>query len=95
MKWDGFRAAPSVEGSWIVLHSRRSTQVGPAFPEVVAGAARLQDATALDGELIAWSADGRDASEQLQDRLHRRDLSAVQAAAQQSAHVVTESCTGS
>ena len=28
---------------------RRDTEMGPAFPEVVAGAAQLPDATALDG----------------------------------------------
>ncbi|WP_314416190.1 ATP-dependent DNA ligase [Streptomyces sp. DSM 40484] len=87
-KWDGFRAALSVDGGQVVLRSRRGTQMGPAFPEVVAGAAQLPDATALDGELIVWNTDGRLAFEQLQNRLHRRGPSAVQAAAQQPAHFV-------
>ncbi|MFJ2263502.1 hypothetical protein ACIOKD_35260 [Streptomyces sp. NPDC087844] len=59
-----------------------------AFPEVVAGAVQLPDATALDGEIIVWSADGRLAFEQLQNRLHRRGPTAVQATAQQPAHFV-------
>ncbi|MEU9191124.1 hypothetical protein AB0D14_42865 [Streptomyces sp. NPDC048484] len=87
-KWDGFRAAVSVEGGQVVLRSRRGTLMGPAFPEVVAGAAQLPDATALDGELIVWSADGRLAFEQLQNRLHRRGPAAARAAAQQPAHFV-------
>lgn len=39
--WDGFRAAVSVDAGTVVLRSRRGTQMGPAFPEIVAGAAQL------------------------------------------------------
>lgn len=48
-KWGGFRATLSVNNGQVVLRSRRGTQTPPAFPEVVAGAAQLPDATALDG----------------------------------------------
>ncbi|MGW2283526.1 ATP-dependent DNA ligase [Streptomyces phaeochromogenes] len=48
-KWDGFRAALSVDAGQVVLPSRRGTQMAPALPEVVAGATQLPDATALDG----------------------------------------------
>jgi ATP-dependent DNA ligase len=48
-KWDGFRAALSIDGDQVVLLSRRGTQMAPAFPEVVSGTAQLPDATALDG----------------------------------------------
>ncbi|MFD9514076.1 ATP-dependent DNA ligase [Streptomyces mirabilis] len=48
-KWDGFRALVSVDAGQVVLRSRRGTEMAPAFPEVVAGAAQLPDATALDG----------------------------------------------
>ncbi|MDL5198918.1 hypothetical protein [Streptomyces sp. ALI-76-A] len=51
-KWDGFRALVSVERGWVVLRSRRGTAMGPSFPEVVAGAVQLPDATVLDGELV-------------------------------------------
>ncbi|KPI01855.1 lig, putative ATP-dependint DNA ligase [Actinobacteria bacterium OK006] len=49
---DGCRAALSVDAGVVVLRSRRGTQMGPAFPEIAAGAAQLPDATALDGELV-------------------------------------------
>ncbi|MFG2351840.1 ATP-dependent DNA ligase [Streptomyces phaeochromogenes] len=87
-KWDGFRATLSVDDGQVVLRSRRGTQMAPAFPEVVAGAAQLPDATALDGELIVWDTAGCLAFEQLQNRLHRRGPAALQAATQQPAHFV-------
>ncbi|MEU9481803.1 hypothetical protein [Streptomyces sp. NPDC048191] len=59
------------------LRSRRGTQMGKAFPEVVAGTAQLPDQTALDGELIVWDWEaGRLSFEQLQNRLHRRGAAA-------------------
>ncbi|MFD5157245.1 hypothetical protein ACFWMJ_04105 [Streptomyces hawaiiensis] len=48
-KWDGFRALVSVDAGRAVLRSRRGTEMGPAFPEVVAGAVQPPDATVLDG----------------------------------------------
>ncbi|MFH8902114.1 hypothetical protein ACH4HG_37920 [Streptomyces coeruleorubidus] len=51
-KWDGFRDLVSVDAGQVVLRSRRGTELGRAFPEVVADSARLPDATALDGELV-------------------------------------------
>lgn len=62
--------------------------MAPAFPEIVAGAAQLPDATALGGELIVWDAAGRLAFERLQDRLARRGASAVRAASEWPAHFV-------
>ncbi|MEU0823081.1 ATP-dependent DNA ligase [Streptomyces mirabilis] len=71
-KWDGFRAGVSVDASQVVLRSRRGTDMAPAFPEVVAGAAQLPDATALDGKLVVWDAAGRLTFERLQNRLAAR-----------------------
>jgi hypothetical protein len=51
-KWDGFRALVSVDAGRVVLRSRRGTEMAPAFPEVVAGAGQLPDATAMDA---SWS----------------------------------------
>ncbi|MFI6093524.1 hypothetical protein [Streptomyces sp. NPDC051218] len=48
-KWDGFRAGISLDSGRAVLRSRRGTSMAAAFPEVVAGADQLPDATALDG----------------------------------------------
>ncbi|MFG3467550.1 hypothetical protein ACGF5T_34990 [Streptomyces sp. NPDC047853] len=79
-KWDGFRAAVSVDAGRVVLRSRSGTEMGPAFPEIVAGSVQLPDATAMDGELVVWDAAGRLAFERLQNRLARRGSGAVQAA---------------
>ncbi len=57
-KWDGFRALVSVDEGRVVLRSRRGTEMGPSFPEVVAGTVQLPDATALDGELVVWETAG-------------------------------------
>ncbi|MEU0645981.1 ATP-dependent DNA ligase [Streptomyces umbrinus] len=48
-KWDGFRALVSVDAGRVLLRSRRGTEMGPAFPEIMAGVGQLPDATALDG----------------------------------------------
>ncbi|MEV5737687.1 hypothetical protein [Streptomyces sp. NPDC052292] len=53
-KWDGFRAAICIDADTVMLRSRRSTQMDPAFPEIVVGTAQLPDKSALDGELIVW-----------------------------------------
>ncbi|MEU3620026.1 ATP-dependent DNA ligase [Streptomyces sp. NPDC006872] len=87
-KWDGFRALVSVDAGRVVLRSRRGTEMGPSFPEVVAGAVQLPDATALDGELVVWDAAGRLAFERLQNRLARRGGGAARAAEEWPAHFV-------
>jgi ATP-dependent DNA ligase len=87
-KWDGFRALVSVEAGRVTLRSRRGTEMGPSFPEVVAGAVQLPDATALDGELVVWDAAGRLAFERLQNRLARRGAGAARAAEEWPAHFV-------
>ncbi|WP_329446416.1 hypothetical protein [Streptomyces canus] len=87
-KWDGFRALVSVDAGQVVLRSRRGTEMGPSFPEVVAGAVQLPDATAMDGELVVWDAAGRLAFERLQNRLARRGAGAARAAPEWPAHFV-------
>ncbi|MEU3491233.1 ATP-dependent DNA ligase [Streptomyces massasporeus] len=87
LKWDGFRALLSVDAGKVALRSRRGTEMGPAFPEIVAGAAQLPDATALDGELVVWE-EGRLAFERLQNRLQRRGAGAARAADEALAHFV-------
>ncbi|WP_436987706.1 ATP-dependent DNA ligase [Streptomyces sp. enrichment culture] len=87
-KWDGFRARVIVDAGQVVLSSRQGTEMGPSFPEVVAGAVQLPDATALDGELVVWDTAGRIAFERLQNRLARRGAGAVRAAQELPAHFV-------
>ncbi|WP_329600143.1 hypothetical protein OIE43_44180 [Streptomyces pseudovenezuelae] len=83
----GFRSAGSRRRVAVVLRSRRGTQMAAAFPEVVAGAGQLPDATAFDGELVVWE-NGRLAFERLQERLHRRGSGAARAADLWPAHFV-------
>ncbi|MFD0009093.1 hypothetical protein ACFVJ4_43035 [Streptomyces sp. NPDC127178] len=61
--------------------------MSPAFPEIVADAGQLPDATALDGELVVWE-HGRLAFERLQNRLQRRGPAAALAADEAPAHFV-------
>nr|WP_244204239.1 hypothetical protein [Streptomyces africanus] len=89
LKWDGFRALVCIDAGKVVLRSRRGTEMGPAFPEVVAGAGQLPDATALDGELVVRE-HGRLAFERLQDRLQRWGSGAVRAADEAPAHFVAK-----
>ncbi|MFF2937865.1 ATP-dependent DNA ligase [Streptomyces mirabilis] len=84
----GIRAGVSVDAGQVVLRSRRGTDMAPAFPEVVAGAAQLPDATALDGELVVRDAAGRLAFERLHNRLARRGAGAARAAKEWPAHFV-------
>lgn len=86
-KWDGFRALISVDAGRVVLRSRRGTEMAASFPEIVAGAAQLPEATAMDGELVVWEA-GRLAFERLQNRLQRRGAGASRAAGEWPAHFV-------
>ncbi|MFF8638906.1 hypothetical protein ACF052_32455 [Streptomyces pilosus] len=72
-----------------LLRSRRGTEMGPAFPEVVSGTVQLPDATATHGELVVWDAAGRLAFERLQNPLARRGgAGAVRAARKWPAHFV-------
>ncbi|WP_406164549.1 hypothetical protein [Streptomyces sp. NBC_00996] len=75
---DGYRALLSVDAGRVELRSRRGTQMPSAFSEIVDGAARLPDATAVDGELVVWEGEGL-AFERLQHRLQRRGAGAVRA----------------
>ncbi|MER6113757.1 ATP-dependent DNA ligase [Streptomyces hirsutus] len=87
-KWDGFRALVCVDAGRVALRSRRGTEMAASFPEVVAGAVQLPDATAMDGELVVWDAAGRLAFERLQNRLARRGAGAAWAAEEWPAHFV-------
>ncbi|WP_079275286.1 hypothetical protein [Streptomyces phaeoluteigriseus] len=87
VKWDGWRALLSLDAGRLVLRSRKGTDFVPSFPEVCSGTAQLPDATALDGELVAWDC-GRLAFERLQGRLQRRGVSSARLAEQWPAHFV-------
>ncbi|OEJ21164.1 hypothetical protein AR457_41415 [Streptomyces agglomeratus] len=86
LKWDGWRAMLSVDAGRVVLRSRNGADLAPSFPEVCAATLQLPDATALDGELVAWES-GRTAFERLQGRLQRRGAGAGRLAEQWPAHL--------
>ena len=54
VKWDGFRALVSTERG-LEVRSRRGWEMGERLPELAA----LPDGLVLDGELVAYGADGR------------------------------------
>jgi len=54
LKWDGFRAVVSTEGAPLRVRSRRGWDMAPLVPELSA----LPLAATLDGELVAFGADG-------------------------------------
>lgn len=86
-KWDGYRALLRIDAGRVMLRSRCGTEMTPAFPEIVAGAAQLPDKSALDGELVVWE-HGRLAFEQLQGRLQHRKAGAVPTVGEGPAHFV-------
>ena len=78
VKWDGVRAIAHVDAGHVTLTGRRGTDFTPRYPEVRAmadalGARRL----ILDGEVVAFDADGRPSFELLQSRTHLASDSAV------------------
>jgi DNA ligase 1 len=75
-KWDGIRAQLLRRDGQAVLWSRGEEIITPAFPEIGAAAASLPEGTVLDGELLAWRADGPLPFSALQRRLNRREAGA-------------------
>ena len=78
VKWDGVRAIAHVDAGHVTLTGRRGTDFTPRYPEIRAmadalGARRL----ILDGEVVAFDADGRPSFELLQSRMHLASDSAV------------------
>ncbi len=71
VKWDGIRAQLIRRAGGVFLWSRGEEPIGANFPEVTAGAADLPLGTVLDGEVLAWEADGPMPFAQLQTRINR------------------------
>jgi bifunctional non-homologous end joining protein LigD len=81
-KWDGVRALVSIraaEDGGIRVHARSGTDITHTYPEVVAVARRLLEATGtsglrLDGEIVAFGPDGRPSFGALQARMAVNDV---------------------
>ena len=71
IKWDGVRAIAICETGRVRLHSRTLRDITPQYPELAAIALELEGREAvLDGEVVAFDADGRPSFQRLQGRMH-------------------------
>ncbi len=73
-KYDGIRAQLVRRGGDWWLWSRGEELIGEGFPDVLDAAARLDDGTVLDGEVVVWRDDGPAAFALLQRRIARKRL---------------------
>jgi bifunctional non-homologous end joining protein LigD len=71
IKWDGVRAIGYAEGGRLRLASRNGRDITPRYPELRAlGRALGAREAVLDGEVVAFDADGRPSFQRLQGRMH-------------------------
>lgn len=70
VKWDGVRAIASGDGA---IRSRNGNRIEDGYPEL---AGSVPAGTVLDGEIVAFDADGRPSFQVLQGRMHVRRPSA-------------------
>jgi bifunctional non-homologous end joining protein LigD len=78
VKWDGVRAIAYCRPGRLTLQTRNLNDVTAQYPEVrrLSRALGSFDAV-LDGELVAFDADGKPSFERLQQRIHNTDESVV------------------
>ncbi|HEX5713997.1 MAG TPA: non-homologous end-joining DNA ligase [Solirubrobacterales bacterium] len=78
VKWDGVRAIAYCRPGRLELQTRNLNVVTAQYPEVRGLSRQLgaRDAV-LDGELVAFDADGRPSFERLQQRIHQTDANVV------------------
>lgn len=80
IKWDGVRAVAHVDAGRLSLTGRNGTDFTGRYPEVGALAAdQRARRLILDGEVVAFDADGRPSFERLQSRMHLGSDPAVRA----------------
>jgi bifunctional non-homologous end joining protein LigD len=72
IKWDGIRAISHVSTGAVRLESRNLRDITSAYPELTAPPAALSahPASVLDGEIVAFDADGRPSFGLLQQRMN-------------------------
>lgn len=72
VKWDGIRAVGTWADGRLRLHARSGTDITARYPELTADGAPFLPATdaVIDGEIVAFDADGRPSFTRLQNRMH-------------------------
>src|SRR4051794_12590509 len=71
VKWDGVRAVAYVADGELKLESRNLRDITPRYPELAGLAGALGGADAvLDGEVVAFTPEGRPSFGLLQQRMH-------------------------
>jgi bifunctional non-homologous end joining protein LigD len=71
IKWDGVRAIAYVDGGRLRLASRNGRDITPRYPELrELGRALAGHEAVLDGEVVAFDAEGRPSFQRLQGRMH-------------------------
>jgi len=69
-KLDGYRVLATIDANGVRLRSRRGIDLGGAFPALVAELAQQgTDGLVLDGELVAFDADGKPSFNAMQNRV--------------------------
>jgi bifunctional non-homologous end joining protein LigD len=78
LKWDGERAVVYVEGGRVRALSRNEVDITVSYPELrLLGEALGVTQVVLDGELVAFDAEGRPSFRRLQERMHVRKAADV------------------
>jgi bifunctional non-homologous end joining protein LigD len=78
IKWDGVRAVAYVDGGRLRLEARSGRDITPRYPELrELGRALAGREAVLDGEVVAFDADGRPSFQKLQGRMHLTSEHAV------------------
>lgn len=67
LKIDGYRAIAIKTGGTLYLRSRNDNDFSRRYPGVVKGLAKLPNETVIDGEVVAFDADGRPSFNALQN----------------------------
>ena len=78
IKWDGVRGIAYVDGGRLRLEARSGRDITPRYPELrELGRALAGRQAVLDGEVVAFDADGRPSFQKLQGRMHLTSEHAV------------------
>jgi bifunctional non-homologous end joining protein LigD len=78
IKWDGVRGIAYADGGRLRLEARTGRDITPRYPELrELGRALAGRQAVLDGEVVAFDADGRPSFQKLQGRMHLTSEHAV------------------